>query len=82
MPTSERRRSGSRTSQQQLLAQLNESQLGMARELERFGWDLRFVRQPPFQPAVPVLFTSDDTFLSLREDGSMDDTPPIELRQD
>ncbi|MGH8076735.1 MAG: hypothetical protein ACREPE_05350 [Lysobacter sp.] len=80
MPTEERRRTASPTTQQ-LRAQLNELQLGMARQLERFGWDLRFVRKPPFQPAVPVLF-GDGSVLCLREDGTTDETAPIELRKD
>lgn len=81
MPTPERRRHVPPTLLQ-LRAQLNDPQLDMTRELERFGWDLRFVRKPPFQPAVPVLFASDDAFLCLREDGTMEDMPPIEFRHD
>lgn len=63
-------------------ATLNDAQLDMARELERFGWELRFVRQRPFQPVVPVMYSCEGTFLLLREDGTVDDAPPIELRQD
>lgn len=80
MPTPERRRPVS-TSSKQWRAQLNDSQLETARELERFGWDLRFVRKKPFQPAVPVMF-GDHSFLCLREDGTMEDEPPMELRHD
>ena len=78
MPAQERRRCVSSTSSQ-LREQLNESQLETARGLERFGWDLRFVRKPPFQPALPVLF-GDSSFLCLHEDGTMEDEPPIALR--
>ena len=80
MPTTERRRPVSCTSKQ-LREQLNESQLETARDLERFGWDLRFVRKRPFQPAVPVMF-GDNSFLCLHEDGTMEDEPPIALRHD
>lgn len=80
MPPNDRRRPVPSTSKE-LLEQLNELQLETARGLERFGWDLRFVRKRPFQPAVPVMF-GDNSFLCLHEDGTMEDEPAIELRQD
>lgn len=79
MLTHERRRislSGSAA----LRAQLNESQLRMLRELEYFGWELRFVRHPPFQDAVPVIFAGDNAFVALRPDGSLDEEPAFNIR--
>ena len=81
MSTPERRHPVAQT-MKQLRAKLNDAQLDMARELERFGWDLRFVRQRPFQPVVPVMYSCEETFLLLREDWTVDDAPQIELRQD
>lgn len=81
MPMSERRR-GVAPNSLQLHAQLNEAQLRMVHELECFGWDLRFVRRWPFRPPMPVLFAGEDAFLCLRADGTMDETPPIEIRHD
>lgn len=81
MPMTERRGVVAPTSVQ-LHAQLTEAQLGMVGELERFGWDLRFVRRPAFQPPMPVLFSGDDVFLCLRADGTMDETSPLQTRHD
>ncbi len=64
----------------ELRAELNEPQLTMVNELERFGWDLRFVRQPPQQPPVPVLFSGDEAFLCLRPDGTMDESDSLAVR--
>ena len=80
MPLNERRRGGSPTSVQ-LLEQLNPSQLRMLRELECFGWDLRFVRRPPFVEPIPVIFAGDDAFITLRFDGSLVDQPTFEIRE-
>lgn len=79
MPMTERRRGLPPTSVQ-LRAQLNQAQLSMVRELEYFGWELRFVRRRMYQPSLPVLFAGDDAFLCLREDGTMDETRSIGIR--
>lgn len=79
MPNTERRRSP-RPTPVQLLAQLNESQLRMLRELECFGWELRFVRRPPFVEPIPVIFAGDDAYITLRFDGSLDDEPAFDIR--
>ena len=64
-----------------LRAQLNEDQLMTLRDLERFGWELKFVRRPPFQDAVPVVFDADrKTFCVLRSDGTLDDDPGLIIR--
>ena len=60
-----------------LRAQLNDDQLMTLRDLERFGWELKFVRRPPFQDSVPVVFDGDrKTFAVLRPDGTLDDEHP------
>ena len=55
---------------------LNEEQLMTLRDLERFGWELQFVRRPLFQDPVPVLIDGDRKKLSvLKPDGSLEDDP-------
>lgn len=78
------RRLRSACTPEQLRAQLNESQLRMLRELECFGWELRFVRRPPFVQPIPVLFAGDesraDDYITLRFDGSLDEQSPLDIR--
>jgi hypothetical protein len=55
---------------------LNEEQLMTLRDLERFGWELRFVRRPLFQDPIPVLVDGDrKSFSVLKFDGSLEDDP-------
>lgn len=64
-----------------LRAQLNEDQLMTLCELERFGWELKFIRRPLFQDAIPVVIDGDRKTVSiLRADGSLDDHPDLKLR--
>jgi hypothetical protein len=64
-----------------LRTQLNEAQADTLRALERFGWDLEFVRRPPFQDAIPVVVDGDRKALAvLRPDGSIEDNPDLRLR--
>jgi hypothetical protein len=64
-----------------LRAQLNEDQLMTLRDLERFGWELKFVRRPPFQDAIPVVFDADrKSFCVLRPDGTLEDNPALNIR--
>ena len=64
-----------------LRAQLNEDQLMTLCDLERFGWELRFIRRPPFQDAIPVVIDGDrKSFSLLKQDGSLEDDPGIPLR--
>jgi hypothetical protein len=61
---------------------LNDLQLVTLRELERFGWELKFVRRPHFQPVVPVVSDPDRaSFAVLREDGTLDEHPGIVIRE-
>lgn len=64
-----------------LRAQLNDDQLMTLRDLERFGWELKFVRRPPFQDAIPVVFDGDrKTFAVLRADGTLDEESGLVIR--
>jgi hypothetical protein len=64
-----------------LRAQLNEEQLMTLQELERFGWELRFVRRRPFQDLVPIVVDGDrKSFSILKPDGTLEDNPDIKLR--
>lgn len=64
-----------------LRAQLNEDQLLTLRDLERFGWELKFIRRPPFQEPVPVVFDADrKSFSILKRDGTLEDNPDIKIR--
>ena len=85
MSTSERRQ-GATPKSAELRLQLNASQLRMLRELECFGWELRFVRRPPFVEPIPVIFAADDSgedaYITLRFDGSLDEQPAVDIRPD
>jgi hypothetical protein len=51
-------------------------------EIGKFGWELRFVRMPLFQEAVPVVFSGDgDQIGVLEEDGRLNLQPNIEHRR-
>ncbi len=83
MSTPERRQ-GEVPKSAQLRLQLNAAQLRMLRQLECFGWELRFVRRPPFVQPIPVIFPADDSgddaFITLRFDGSLDEQPAVDIR--
>lgn len=79
--TEERRHKEEEHSKRQLRAELNEAQLETLCELERFGWELKFIRHPLFQPAVPVVFDGDrKTFAILEPDGTLNEHPPFDIR--
>ena len=51
-------------------------------EIGKFGWELRFIRMPLFQEAVPVVFSGDgDQIGVLEEDGRLNLQPNIEYRR-
>ena len=61
---------------------LSEFQLMALRRIEGFGWELRFVRRPPFQTPTPVVFSADGNKIGvLEEDGRINMEPDIQLRQ-
>ena len=76
----ERRRQESATGAS-LRAKLNEAQLLTLRDLERFGWELKFVRCPPFMDSIPVVFDADRrSFAVIRPDGTLDENPGFDIR--
>ena len=68
------------STQYQLRAQLNSDQLRRLRELELFGWELRFVRHPDHGSAQPVLFAGGSAYAVMSEDGHLEETPDFHLR--
>ena len=59
-----------------LKRQLNEAQQATLNTLERFGWQLKFIRRPPGQPPLVVLQDPDTRkFAVLDEDGELDENP-------
>lgn len=60
---------------------LNEMQMRALHQLERFGWQLRFVRKPLFQEPVAVVFSAEgDKIGVLEDDGRINMEPDIKLR--
>jgi hypothetical protein len=60
---------------------LSEFQLLALHRIEGFGWELRFVRRPLFQAAIPVVVNSDGTSIGvLEEDGRINMEPDIQIR--
>jgi len=61
---------------------LSSAQLYALHQVESFGWELVFVRRPPFQPTVPVLQSPDhQRFAVLSEDGELLLNPDLVLRR-
>lgn len=76
------RRSEERLAAAKLRSELNADQRLTLSELERFGWELKFIRRPPFKPSIAVVFDGDrKTYAVLREDGTLDETPDFEIRK-
>lgn len=82
MTESERRKDESRSTRD-MRAELNDAQRDTLSELERYGWQLKFIRRPIFQPSVPVVFDGDrKTYAVLEKDGELNDHPPFDIRHD
>ncbi|MFT3806272.1 hypothetical protein [Arenimonas sp.] len=74
MAEQERRYNGKATSSE-LKRQLNEDQRMTLSELERYGWELKFIRREPFKDPVAVVFDGDrNKFAVLKADGTLDET--------
>jgi hypothetical protein len=74
-----------RTSEAELpdnaLGMLTEMQRISLRRIENFGWTLKFIRHPSFEP--PLVVVENSTGISvgvLDEDGGVDMSPKILLR--
>ncbi|MEO6172090.1 MAG: hypothetical protein ABIP02_03140 [Arenimonas sp.] len=80
MAESERRRIDKERSAE-LKRELNEDQLMTLRGLEQFGWELKFIRRPPFQPNVAVVFDGDrKSFAIIEADGSLNEKNELNIR--
>ncbi|MBA3486555.1 MAG: hypothetical protein H0T88_05095 [Lysobacter sp.] len=80
--TSERRQSAVQLLRT-LKGELNEAQLETLASLERFGWELKFVRRPPFQPSVAVVMDSERKSLGVLEtDGTLNESADLTLRSE
>jgi len=78
--TQERRRDQQPISEV-LKAELNPEQRETLGELEKFGWELRFVRHDPEQRPVPVIFDAErEKFAVLDQDGELDEHAFINIR--
>lgn len=75
------RRNAPHRSCRELRRELNEAQQDTLGELERYGWELKFVRHPLFQPCVPVLYDPDRKgYAVLEPDGTLNEHPPFPIR--
>lgn len=64
-----------------LKSELNPEQRETLGELEKFGWELRFVRHDPEQRPVPVIFDAEkDKFAVLDQEGNLDEGAFINIR--
>ncbi len=60
---------------------LNEDQQAQLQTLERFGWNIKFIRRPLFQePVVIVVNPSVNSIAVVENDGRLNQQPGIELR--
>ena len=65
-----------------LRKELNQDQILALTELEKFGWELKFIRRPMFQQPIPVVFDSDRRhFAILNADGTLDENPGFDIRK-
>ena len=65
-----------------LRAQLNEAQRLTLSGLERFGWEIQFVRRPLFQDPIPVVVDGNrKTFAVLTPEGELDESPGFNFRR-
>jgi hypothetical protein len=79
--TEQDRRSADMENAARLRALLNEDQRMTLTELEQFGWSLKFVRRPLFQPSIPVVIDADrKRYAVLEADGSLNETPGFTIR--
>lgn len=63
-----------------LKRQLNDAQLATLNTLERFGWEIKFIRRAP-EGKIAVVFDPDvRKYAVLGEDGELDEAPRIPFR--
>ena len=62
---------------------LNQHQMRALRQIERFGWQLHFVRRPLFQEPVPVIIgPGGEKFAILESDGRINMQPDSAFRKE
>lgn len=77
------RRKDEQRSTRELRTDLNEAQRDTLAELERYGWQLKFVRRPIFQASIPVVFDGDrKSYAVLEVDGTLNEHPSFDIRHD
>lgn len=65
----------------ELKKELNADQLMTLRGLEQFGWELKFIRRPPFQAKVAVVFDGDrKSFGIIEADGALNEKNDLNIR--
>jgi hypothetical protein len=61
---------------------MTNDQIVSLRNLESFGWSLKYVRRPKFEPVEVVLISADgESYALLREDGELDQETPVASRE-
>lgn len=81
-PPAVERRKNERELSSALKRQLNDDQRLTLNELERYGWELKFIRRKPFQEPVPVVFDGDRRkFAVLEPDGRLNENPGFQIRE-
>ena len=79
--TPERRKGAPKLDDATLLAGLTPEQQATIHTMETFHWRLKFVRRPLFKIPIPVLFNREgDRYVVVNEDGTIDETPALKLR--
>ena len=75
------RRKEDQDNRTKLRAELNEDQRIALSDLERFGWELKFIRHPLFQGSVAVLYDPDRKgYACLESDGTLNEHPTFRIR--
>lgn len=75
------RRTGEKPKSSSLKQQLNQDQQLELAVLERFGWELKFIRRPPFQKPIAVVYDLETRkYAVLKEDGTLDEKPAFKIR--
>lgn len=81
MPQRERRQGQPPPPSRVLERLLNPAQIETLRGLEHFGWELKYVRKPLFQDAVPIVLDGNrKDFAIIEPNGALNQKPPFKLR--
>jgi hypothetical protein len=82
MAAVQERRRGEGRPASMLRRDLNEDQQFALAELEKYGWELKFIRRPMFQQPIPVVFDSErKNYAVLLPDGTLDQNPGFKIRK-